>query len=380
MVAEEVSQSMATTLIRVATFNASLYGEHAGEVKTRLHTGVDPQAINLAAIVQTVRPDILLINEIDHDVDAATAAALNELYFAIGRDGRGGIHYDAIYSAPSNTGIRAHLDIDGNGRQDDPLDCWGFGEYEGQYAFAIFSRFPIVSDKIRTFQNFLWSNLPDALRPRFPKTNRDYYVDDVWNRLRLSSKNHVDVPVRIGNVDIHLLASHPTPPVFDGPEDRNGCRNHDEIAFWVLYLDNSTALIDDKGTAGGLQADASFLCVGDLNSDPRTGDSRSQAIRNLLMHPRLLDPQPVRYPLASINPEAWKRTPDFTKADRSTATADFGIDRHFRVDYVLPSRDLVLSDAKVFWPSERDPAMRWTQASDHRLVWVDVAVSPHNND
>ena len=28
----------------------------------------------------------------------------------------------------------------------------------------------------------------------------------------------------------------PTPPAFDGEEDRNGRRNHDEIRFWVDYV------------------------------------------------------------------------------------------------------------------------------------------------
>jgi hypothetical protein len=39
---------------------------------------------------------------------------------------------------------------------------------------------------------------------------------------RLSSKSHWDVPIVIGRKTVHFLVSHPTPPVFDGPEDRNG--------------------------------------------------------------------------------------------------------------------------------------------------------------
>ena len=53
---------------------------------------------------------------------------------------------------------------------------------------------------------------------------------------RLSSKSHWDVPIRIGRETVHFLVSHPTPPVFDGPEDRNGTRNHDEIRFWADYV------------------------------------------------------------------------------------------------------------------------------------------------
>ncbi len=59
----------------------------------------------------------------------------------------------------------------------------------------------------------------------------------------------------VGKTTLHLLASHPTPPAFDGPEDRNGRRNHDEIRFWNDYLDRAEIgyIRDDAGLAGGLR-------------------------------------------------------------------------------------------------------------------------------
>ncbi|MGO3815510.1 MAG: endonuclease/exonuclease/phosphatase family protein, partial [Cellulosimicrobium funkei] len=52
---------------------------------------------------------------------------------------------------------------------------------------------------------------------------------------------------------------------------------------------------------------------------------------------------------------------------------------NLRADYVLPSRDLRVRDAGVFWPVQADPLSRLTgvfpfPSSDHRLVWVDLAV------
>ena len=373
-VADDAAPMPAGTL-RLASFNASLYGKAAGEVSGRLAGGNDPQAISLAAIVQTVRPDVLLINEIDHEPDATTAKLLAEKYFAVGSDGRDGIQYQWIYSAPSNTGIDSTIDLDGNGRSGDPGDAWGFGVYPGQYASAVLSRYPIDIDSIRTFQQFRWADLPGALEPTFPDSKRKFYSDQTWQKLRLSSKNHIDVPIRIGDKTLHVLASHPTPPVFDGPEDRNGCRNHDEIAFWVHYIDGNEALIDDRGARGGLAKDASFVVMGDLNSDPVIGDSRHEAIRKLLQHPRVSDPRPVRLPYAENNRKLWTQPLDFTKPSAATATSDFGRNGQLRVDYVLPSRDMMITDAKVFWPGERDPAARLIKASDHRLVWVDVTMA-----
>ena len=49
-----------------------------------------------------------------------------------------------------------------------------------------------------------------------------------------------------------LLVAHPTPPVFDGPEDRNGRRNFDEIPLLGDYVTGRSGYIyDDDGGRGG---------------------------------------------------------------------------------------------------------------------------------
>ncbi len=47
-----------------------------------------------------------------------------------------------------------------------------------------------------------------------------------------------------------------------------------------------------------------------------------------------------------------------------------------RVDYVLPSTNLIVLDGGVFWPSMEEDAEGLAlaeQASDHHLVWIDVS-------
>jgi len=280
--------------MKIATYNASLYGKVAGEIRDRLSDGKDSQAEKVAAIVQTVRPDILLINEIDYDGDNETAKLLADNFFSKPQGDRKAINFPYLYVAPSNTGLDSGLDLNNNGKKGEPSDAWGFGRYPGQYSMAIFSRFPIDINAIRTFQKYRWSELPDALRPVDPQSGEFYYDDQTWGSMRLSSKNHIDVPIVVNQRTIHLLASHPTPPVFDGPEDRNGCRNHDEIRFWIDYMAGkmSKHLIDDNQKRGGIAQDASIVIIGDLNADPADGDGRHQAIKSLLNHQRLQDPQP----------------------------------------------------------------------------------------
>ncbi|WP_145384980.1 endonuclease/exonuclease/phosphatase family protein [Stieleria neptunia] len=349
------TESPAVNTLRIATFNVSLYGKRQGQIRERLSRRDDLQAERVASIVQTIRPDVLLINELDHEPDAAPARLLAENYFAVAQNTADGklspVVFPYVYSAPSNTGIDSTLDLNNDGQLGSGNDAWGFGNYPGQYAMTVYSRFPIDTASIRSFQKLRWKDLPGAIRPVDPNTGQSYYDDATWSKLRLSSKNHIDVPILVGDTVIHVLASHPTPPVFDGPEDRNGARNHDEIEFWNHYLsDDDTAdtwLIDDDGRAGPLDADASFVVMGDLNADPIDGSGRREAIIRLLNHPRTRDVQ-------------------------QNKTADFGRNGLMRVDFVLPSKDLHVIDSGVFWPTGDAPQSTWIKASDHRLVWIDV--------
>jgi hypothetical protein len=215
----------------------------------------------------------------------------------------------------------------------------------------------IEVEQIRTFQRFAWHKMPRACVPVDPDTGRNWYPPNVWSALRLSSKSHWDVPIRTaGGGLLHVLCSHPTPPVFDGPEDRNGCRNHDEIRFWAEYLNGASWIEDDMGNIGGLAKDQACVILGDLNADPDEGDSRDDPIgRYLFSHPRID---------ASFVP---KNQAD-TREDKLSAddTARWGL----RVDYVLPSSGLRLLDGGV----ERHAVKTSDAPSDHFLVWIEVQV------
>ena len=274
---------------RVATFNTSLYDTTDGGLVARLRKG-DAKARKIAAVIQHQRPDILLLNEFDYDAAGAAADLFQRDYLEVGQSGQAPMHYPYRYFAPVNTGVPSGMDLNRDGKVEGGDDAFGFGLHPGQYGMLVLSRFPIDAGKARTFQLFLWKDLPQARVPRIPGTGEPYYTDAQWAKFRLSSKSHWDVPVNTPAGVVHLLASHPTPPVFDGPENRNGLRNADEIRFWHEYISPGARpwLCDDQGACGGLAGDARFVIAGDLNSDPNDGDSLHEAIVELLEHPRVL--------------------------------------------------------------------------------------------
>lgn len=356
--------------VRIASFNTALSSDGPRVLIQRLSTGEDPKAQAIAAILQRVRPDIVLLNEFDYDAQGVAVGLFRARYLARSQRGDPPLDYAHHYAAPVNTGEPSGLDLNGDGQSDGPEDAYGFGRFPGQYGMVLLSRFPIDAQAVRSFQLLRWASMPGALVPRWPD-GRDYYPPAIWAQLRLSSKSHWDLPIAIGGRRLHVLAAHPTPPSFDGPEDRNGRRNHDEIRLWADYLDPARAnwIVDDRGRSGGLPVDQPFVILGDLNADPRRGNSVDGAIQQLLEHPRV-DADRVPQSHGAIAAAAHALDP----AEHAADTADFGepVPGNLRVDYALPARGLTIIDSGVYWPAEGEEGAGWVRASDHRLVWVDL--------
>ncbi|MDR7383400.1 endonuclease/exonuclease/phosphatase family protein [Promicromonospora iranensis] len=372
--------------LRAATYNLSLNRATEGELVADLSTGDDAQAATVAEVIQHANPDVVLLNEFDYSGDAdpyAAADLFRENYLEVPQGTGEPVEYPYAFVAASNTGVPSGFDLNNDGTVGGGDDALGFGLFPGQYGMVVLSKYPIQHHKVRTFQHFRWQDMPGALLPDDPATAApaDWYSAEELAVLPLSSKSHWDVPVRVGHRTVHVLAAHPTPPSFDGAEDRNGLRNHDEIRFWAEYVRGGRAAryqYDDEGRRGGLRPGSSFVIVGDYNADPVDGDSVDTAIDQLLRHPRITDPQATS--AGGTEAAALQGGANLShRGDPALDTADFAdtAPGNLRVDYVLPSRDLRVRDAGVFWPVAADPLSRLTgvypfPSSDHRLTWTDV--------
>jgi hypothetical protein len=368
---------------RFATFNASLNRSAAGQLIADLSTPANQQAKNAAETIQRVRPDVVLINEFDYDANGTALRLFQDNYLSISQNGAAPIHYTYRFAAESNTGIPSGFDLNNNGVVGGPDDAYGFGFYPGQFGMAVYSHHPIHPTGIRTFQKFLWKDMPGAKLPDDPATPApsDWYSPAELNVFRLSSKSHWDLPVLVDRKVVHFLTSHPTPPVFDGPEDRNGTRNYDEIRLWADYITpgRGSYLYDDAGHRGGLRPGSLFVIAGDQNSDPLDGDSIPGSIQQLLDN-SLVNDGSTPASLGAVEQNALQGGINLThKSDPKFDTADFADSApgNLRADYVLPRRNIRIVDSGVFWPLMSDPLFRLVgvfpfPTSDHRLVWVDV--------
>ncbi|MHA1127619.1 MAG: endonuclease/exonuclease/phosphatase family protein [Alphaproteobacteria bacterium] len=350
--------------VRVATFNVSLGRRGPGVLLKGILSGKDEQVAAVVAIIQRVNPDIMLLNEFDNDYTNLALTAFQEL-----------LDYPYAYAPLGNEGRPSGLDMDGDGKPYEWADALGFGRFPGSEGMALLSRYPIGD--ARSFANLRLVDLENAVMPK----NTDgsaFLTEQIMAIQRMSSKSHWDVAVVLPNGKaLHILASHPSPPVFDGPEDVNGLRNSAEVGFWVSYLDGQS-FEDDEGQVAPFYG-GDFVLLGDLNSDPADGEGHKPPLLELLTHPLVQDTEPQSkgavlavFRLGGAN-EQHLGNPAL---DTVEWDADIG---NMRVDYALPSASLTVHGSGVFWPASDTPfghmiAMGREGASNHRLVWVDVAL------
>ncbi|MEZ5713807.1 MAG: endonuclease/exonuclease/phosphatase family protein [Paracoccaceae bacterium] len=310
----------------------------------------DAAAEAAAGVIARVRPDILVLNGIDYDHGGLTLAGFAGLVAARGHD------MPYRFATRPNSGWATGLDMDGDGRLGGPGDSQGWGRYAGDGGMAVLSRFPIGA--VRDLGGLIWAGQDWALLP--VEEGKLFPSAAALEVQRLSSVGHWVVPVTVRGRVLEILAFHAGPPVFDGPEDRNGRRNHDEIALWRHLLDG------DHGGVGG-----AFVIAGDANLDPEDGDGIKAAIRGLLADPRLQDPRPESEGARAAADAGQRGDPGLDTADWPDAGE--GGPGNLRVDYVLPSAGLEVRGAGVFWPApgSSDHEMAAT-ASRHRLVWVEI--------
>ena len=396
--------------VRYATFNASLNRYRDGQLVEELadpslRPAGDAQVRTVAEIIQRVRPDVLLVNEFDFDDEGRRGSSLaarlfQENYLSESQNGARPIHYRYRFTAPSNTGIPSGHDLDNNGQVVTTPgtpgygnDAFGFGDFPGQFGMTVYSRYPIAKHGVRTFQEFLWKDMPGARLPDDPETPApaDWYSPEELAVFRLSSKSHWDIPIRVRGKIVHFLTSHPTPPVFDGPEDRNGTRNADEIRLWADYITPGVGgyIYDDRGRRGGLEKGARFVIAGDQNSDPLDGDSIPGAIQQLLDNPLVNTSVTPSSPGGPEQAALQGGANASHRSDPAFDTADFNDNPapgNLRADYVLPDRSQRIENAFVFWPRSDDPLFPLVgtfsfsrlpdgngfPSSDHRLVAVDA--------
>lgn len=343
--------ALADTL-RIATFAAPLSRDGPGLLLRDIRKG-DDQVHAIAAIIAQTSPDILLLTDFDFDLDLVALHAFADLLTETGHQ------MPHLFALRPNGGTATGADLDGDGRRGDASDAQGYGRFTGDGGLAILSRFPIATDQVqnysdRLWQSFDWADMPQVDGQPFPSSMAQ-------SLQRLSSNGHWVVPVMVDDLTVTLMAFDATPPVFDGPEDRNGLRNQDEILFWTHYLDGTLAPPPDQR----------FVILGNANLDPIDGDGRRSAIQTLLDDPRLQDPEPraERRPLLGAD----------LLGDPLLHNVDWPQDGpgDLRVSYILPSVDWQVAASGVFWP---DTAAAGADllggdglaAGPHRLVWVDL--------
>jgi hypothetical protein len=122
--------------VRIATFNASLNRNAAGDLVRDLSTSGNAQARVIAEFIQRTDPDIILINEFDYVENGLAATLFRDSYPRVAQNGAPPIDFPYFFTAPSNTGIPSGFDLNNNGVVGGGDDAFGFGLFPGQYGMV----------------------------------------------------------------------------------------------------------------------------------------------------------------------------------------------------------------------------------------------------
>lgn len=129
---------LAAETLRVATYNVSLGRKGPGLLLKDIISSENDQILALTAIIQHMRPDILLLNEFDHDHQNLALTAFREAL----NHGDSGIEYPYFFAPAGNEGHPSFLDLDGDGETGEWADALGFGRFRGGEGMALLSRYP----------------------------------------------------------------------------------------------------------------------------------------------------------------------------------------------------------------------------------------------
>lgn len=350
--------------LRVATLNAGLTGLSPEDLLAELRDGL-PQARTLAETVQLNAPDVLVLTGISYDEQGEIAQALNEDYLSVGQNGQEPSDYPHIFTAETNSGVDSGADLDGDGVIGGPGDAIGYGEYPGHYGTAIFSKHPIQEDQVRTFQEFLWDDMPEN------SMDEEGYSELERSVMRLTSATLWDVPITVDGEDhVHIVASSLALP--ESAEDVDLERGADERRMVADYVSgNGWYLYDDEGREGPLAPGSSFVVAGQPVS-PHGLDSELQDLDSLLGGYAVQDPEPEAVTEA---PLSFRPGGEDGTDGQATRAVPGGPDA--RTAYALPSAGAEVSGSGVFWPGEGefgfelvDPDL--PRSLGDRLVWVDL--------
>ena len=306
-------------VLRLGVWHEALSRDGPGLLLRDLQKGV-PELVAMADLVRIAAPDILVLTKMDFDASGLAARAFAD---TISPDA-----YPFLMSLRSNEGVPTGVDLDGDRRGHEPEDAQGYGWFPGQGALAVLSRVPIRQGAAVSYNDILWKELPG--------THMDP-SDPGYDVQRLSSGGHWSVPLDLGfaeegqSATLWVLVGHSGPPVFDGPEDRNGRRNLDELQLWSQILDGR------HGPAPG----AHMVFMANTNLDPNAGEGYRDAMLDFLDSGRFQDPFP------------------------DLPTAYWETLEPMRVSYLLPSTTLELLDVKR-WPRG--------EGMTHHLLTIDIAV------
>ena len=363
-----LSAPSAAETLRIATYDVGLTRDGPGLLLAELAAPPEGALAGVLAVIRAARPDVLLLTGFDHDHRGLALAAFRA---RLG-EGPDGIAYPYAFDAPVNAGEPSRRDLDGDGRTMGPGDARGWGRFPGQGGMALLSRLPLDPSAASvlppacaggTFPEPRCRSAPTAApfptrrpaassgcrRGRIGTSRSSCPTAGACTCSRRIRPRRSSTGRRASTATATPTSSPSGPPISTAPPSPTtpARRRRWPTGRWCFSATSTSIRPTGRASTGRSR---------------RSSPTRASATRGRRA--------PARAAAGAARADGGQA------GDPGLDTADWREDGpgNLRVDYVLPSAELAVAGAGVFWPAPGVPLAEAAAATPHRLVWVDLAL------
>lgn len=346
------SSFLSCSLVQAKKYDFTLFHYNIKELDSTKLVVSNKQLQKVKDIIKQYPIDILSINEMQYDFKGVP----NKNYVTIGENifklqeilGLESLQNSSFY--PANTGLNAKAKADGTYfiRPNDSgarryADQVNFGTMPGQYSTASLTKFKIINEKIIT--TLKWRDFNKSLDlSKYTGPNGEALPKD----MELFDKNFSDVTLDVNGKELHLITLHTVPAFgFGNKKTPNFQRNADQLRFLKWYVTGSSDLGDINLRHINPISGASYIIVGDLNTDISDITKEGSKILNQLM--------------SQSNTWVDKSQMSFTNESSSFEPKPFRL----MLDYIITSKDIETVQGKIIHPNMERTDLGCSINTDH---------------
>ncbi|WP_404288611.1 hypothetical protein [Glutamicibacter arilaitensis] len=265
------SQGLSETSLRVATLATEITRDVPGQLAADLIQGTDREASQAADSITAANADFVVLTGMDADEQAVQA--FQDHYLNNPDDSRRDVEYDYVYLGMGSKGKPSGADLNGDRIVGGPEDAWGQGNFEGQGAVVVLSKYQINQESVTGISSLKWSDMPDS------RLDNSELSGALAASIPVMSSGLWDIPIEYRGKKVHVLAVQTD----DGSAGYSfdEARQLDQLRVISDYLEGGKYLRNDQGEKNQGVGNDPYVVAGSLGQQPSSLAARDALLKEM---------------------------------------------------------------------------------------------------